>query len=70
MKDESLTERYNYDSFVQEKFAPWMNFDASPPLGERTPDFPLWSLQDRSESTLLSILQEADYTVVEFGSFT
>lgn len=30
--DDLLT-RYNYDSFVPEKFEQWMNFEASPTTG-------------------------------------
>lgn len=32
---------YNYDSFVPEKFMPWLNFGNSPALGVSAPDFPL-----------------------------
>ncbi|PJB66598.1 MAG: hypothetical protein CO094_06640 [Anaerolineae bacterium CG_4_9_14_3_um_filter_57_17] len=64
-----LLTRYNYDSFVPEKFEPWLNFDASPKTGTSAPDFPLWQL-DESETTLRQVLAQKDYTVVEFGSFT
>lgn len=69
MEPKDLAERYNYDSFVPEKFEPWMNFEQSPPVGQKAPDFPLWTLEgaERSLSTLWS---ENTYTVVEFGSFT
>lgn len=67
---DDLLKRYNYDSFVPEKFEPWMRFDQSPPLGETTPDFSLWQLDDRAETTLRTILKANLYTVVEFGSFT
>lgn len=60
---------YNYDSFVPEKFMPWMRFGESPELGVRGPDFPLWQL-DGSETGLGQILRQHAYTVVEFGSFT
>lgn len=68
MKDE-LTTRYNYDSFVPEQFGPWMNFEASPPLGQKAPDFPLWTLDER-QTTLMTTLSNHDLSVVEFGSFT
>lgn len=68
MKEE-LVARYNYDEFVPEKFEPWLNFEASPPLGEQAPDFPLWRL-DGSETRLSEVLRGHIYTVVEFGSFT
>ncbi len=42
--DNDLVSRYNYDSFVPEKFGPWMRFGESPVLGKRSPDFPLWQL--------------------------
>lgn len=67
--DIDLIERYNYDSFVPEKFGPWMRFDESPALGSQGPDFPLWQL-DGPESTLMAICREHAYTIVEFGSFT
>lgn len=64
-----LPSRYNYDSFVSEKFEPWLNFENSPPLGQKAPDFPLWRL-DRSETQLSVIISQSIYTIVEFGSFT
>ena len=64
-----LVKKYNYDSFVSEKFEPWMNFDTSPVLGQPAPDFPLWDLSERE--TKLSIIWSSHlYTIVEFGSFT
>jgi hypothetical protein len=69
MTDSDLVARYNYDAFVPEKFEPWMNFDASPPLGQRAPDFPLWDL-DGDETRLSTVWPRHVYTVVEFGSFT
>ena len=44
MTDSDLLERYNYDSFVPEKFQQWLNFDSSPPVGRVVSDFPLWDL--------------------------
>lgn len=67
---QELTSRYNYDEFVPAKFQPWLNFEASPPLGQPGPDFPLWRLEDREEILLSSILASHPYTVIEFGSFT
>ncbi len=64
-----LIRRYNYDAFVPEKFMPWMRFDESPPLGQKAPDFPLWTL-DGQEVRLSAIWSQHVYTVVEFGSFT
>lgn len=69
MSDQDLLSRYNYSSFVPENFMPWMNFEASPPLGEPAPDFPLWHL-DGVETSLGEVLRAHLYTVVEFGSFT
>lgn len=60
---------YNYDEFVREKFEPWMRFDESPPLGEKGPDFPLYTL-DEQETMLSAYWSQNLYTVVEFGSFT
>ncbi|MBV7327415.1 hypothetical protein KFU94_03975 [Chloroflexi bacterium TSY] len=65
----TLLEQYNYDSFVPDKFGPWLNFNESPPLGENAPDFPLWTL-DGEETMLSAIWSQSLYTVVEFGSFT
>lgn len=67
--DDDLIIRYNYDAFVADNFMPWMRFDASPPLGESAPDFPIWDLEDKKTS-LAAIWGQQIYTVVEFGSFT
>ncbi|RME88564.1 MAG: hypothetical protein D6770_06710 [Anaerolineae bacterium] len=67
--DEDLLSRYNYDSFVPEKFGPWLNFENSPPLGEPAPDFPLWTL-DGEETRLSTVWKDHLYTIIEFGSFT
>lgn len=69
MKEHTLITRYNYDEFVPAKFEPWMNFDQSPTLGQKAPDFPLWTL-DGNETSLGAIWKQHVYTVVEFGSFT
>ena len=70
MSDQDLVERYNYDSFVHGKFNQFMNFDASPKLGEPAPDAPLWHLDDRRETRLSEVWSKHTFTVVEFGSFT
>jgi hypothetical protein len=69
MAEADLIARYNYDEFVPAKFELWMNFAASPPLGQPAPDFPLWHL-DGSETRLSAIWSQHMYTIVEFGSFT
>ena len=69
MNETDLLTRYNYDAFVPEKFTPWMNFAASPTLGQSAPDFPLWELE-HGETCLSAIWAQHLYTVVEFGSFT
>ncbi len=69
MTAQDPTSRYNYDSFVPEKFGPWLNFEESPPLGKKAPDFPLWGL-DGTETSLGELWTEHTHTVVEFGSFT
>jgi hypothetical protein len=53
----------------QGEFQPWLRFDASPPLGEVAPDFPLWDLEG-AETQLSAVWSQHTYTVVEFGSFT
>lgn len=68
-RDEQLLARYNYDEFVPEKFEPWLNFAASPPLGDPGLDFPLWELDER-ETSLSRIWAQHTFTIVEFGSFT
>lgn len=70
MSEANLTARYNYDDFIPEKFEPWMRFEQSPPLGAPAPDFPLWRLSDREETSLSEVWAAHTYTVVEFGSFT
>ena len=67
--DQELIRRYNYDEFVPHKFMPWLNFEASPSLGERAPDFPLWT-PDEEPTSLKAVWSASDYTIVEFGSFT
>jgi hypothetical protein len=67
---EDITARYNYDSFVPEKFEPLMRFDQSPPLGSPGPDFPLWNVEGREQTSLHDFLSNYLYTIVEFGSFT
>lgn len=70
MNNDDLLRRYNYDSFIQPNFEPWMRFESSPPVGETGPDFPLWRLEDRSETRLSEIWSDHRFLVVEFGSFT
>ena len=69
MSDQDLILRYNYDKFIPENFMPWLNFESSPAIGEKAPDFPLWQL-DGPQTRLSDILAQHLYTVVEFGSFT
>ncbi len=69
MSDADLLARYNYDEFIPEKFQPWLNFEASPPLGEPAPDLPLWDLDGR-ETSLSAVWSRFTYSIVEFGSFT
>ncbi len=69
MSNLDLIVQYNYDEFVPEKFERWLNFKASPPLGEPAPDFPLWHL-DGIETRLSEIWSHHAFAVVEFGSFT
>jgi hypothetical protein len=69
MSDAELIRRYNYDSFVRANWQPWMQFDASPPLGVAAPDFPLWPLAGGA-TTLSAVWSAHAYTIVEFGSFT
>ena len=68
--DKDILQRYNYDEFVPDKFMPWMRFDQSPALGSAAPDFPLWRLEERSETSLKEWWMRHLYLVVEFGSFT
>jgi hypothetical protein len=69
MNGADLVLRYNYDAFVPANFEPWMNFDASPPLGQRAPDFSLWDLHG-NQTRLSTVWARHDYTIAEFGSFT
>ena len=68
--DAQLSLRYNYDSFVAEKFGPWMRFEKSPPLLSSAPDYPLTVLADGRRSTLPELCRQHVLTVVEFGSFS
>lgn len=65
-----LLQSYNYDEFVREKYEPLMRFDESPKLGATAPDFPLWRLDNRAETSLKELWSNHLYLVVEFGSFT
>lgn len=67
--DNDLLTRYNYDEFTAEKVLPWLNFGASPPIGRKAPDFPLWHLGG-TQTSLSEIWSAHSYTIVEFGSFT
>jgi hypothetical protein len=69
MSELDLITRYNYDEFTLENVLPWMNFEASPLLGEPAPDFPLWDL-DGGQTSLGEVWSSNTYTIVEFGSFT
>jgi len=69
MEHHSPQIEYNYDSFIPEKFEPWMRFEHSPPLGERGQNFTLYTL-DEEKIPLSDIWGQSLYTVVEFGSFT
>ena len=64
LRDPELIARYNYAAFVPEKFEPWLNFTASPPLGQMAPDFPLWEL-DGQETRLSAVWSRHIYTSVE-----
>ncbi|MBI4732377.1 MAG: hypothetical protein HY781_09715 [Chloroflexi bacterium] len=66
---DDIQTRYNYDSFVPEKFEQWLNFDASPKVGALAPEFPLWQL-DQTPVSLHTIVAQHQYTMIEFGSFT
>jgi len=67
--DPELLERYNYDSFVPEKFQPWDRFAEGPALESTGPDFPLRTL-DGPPTRLSEVWSAHAFTVVEFGSFT
>ncbi len=69
MANKDLLSRYNYDAFIPENFEPWMNFDRSPAVGQKAPDFPLWDLEGKVTS-LQALWSARDYLIVEFGSFT
>lgn len=70
MSTADALQRYNYDSFIPENFEQWLNFAASPSLGQPAPDFPLWRLDNREQTSLQEVWSANTYTVVEFGSFT
>lgn len=69
MSVSDLITAYNYDEFTPEKVLPWLNFQASPPVGQPAPNFPLWHL-DGSPTSLSAIWSQHRLCVVEFGSFT
>ena len=49
MTEADLITRYNYDEFVPHKFEQWLNFAASPPLGQphRISRCGSWTAQQR-----------------------
>ena len=61
---------YNYDSFIAENFKPHNRFDKSPELGRPSPDFPLWQMDGRRETSMKEAWQGCAFLVVEFGSLT
>ncbi len=67
---DNVLKNYNYDKFIPENFEPLMRFDKSPILGTPAPDFPLWNLADRQQTSLKELWSNNLYLVVEFGSFT
>ena len=69
MTDPISTEQYNYTTFHRDAFTPLMRWDISPPIGEKAPDFPLWTL-DETETSLSALWEQHKYLIVEFGSFT
>ena len=69
MDEPGLLSDYNYYTFVPDKFGQWLNFEESPPLGRKAPDFPLWAL-DATKISLGELWARHTYTVIEFGSFT
>ncbi|MCP4428714.1 MAG: hypothetical protein GY803_29865 [Chloroflexi bacterium] len=70
MSQNDLLARYNYSSFTPQNVFPWMQFDQSPPIGKKAPDFPLQRLEDSDITMLSDIWSQHLYTIVEFGSFT
>lgn len=61
---------YNYKKFIMPEVEQWLNFENSPATGSIAPDFPLWKLEDQSETSLKDWWSKYTYLVVEFGSFT
>lgn len=61
---------YNYEAFTPENYLPLMRFDESPSIGVPAPDFPLWRMEDQSQTHLSEYWSQYRYLVVEFGSFT
>jgi len=61
---------YNYEEFKIPDVEQWLNFENSPVTGATAPDFPLWRLEDQSETSLKAWWSKYTYLVVEFGSFT
>ena len=65
----SIIEKYNYDSFVPEKFERWLRFHESPAVGIPLPNFTLTDLNG-DEVELRELWRAQAYTIMEFGSFT
>lgn len=61
---------YNYEKFIVPDVEQMLNFENSPATGSTAPDFPLWKLEDQSETSLKAWWSKYTYMVVEFGSFT
>ena len=69
MATTDLITRYNYDEFTAEKVMPWLNFEASPQLGQPAPDFTLTD-SSGTETVTLSEFRGKKPVALVFGSFT
>ena len=69
MYDEKIALEYNFENWALGEFNRFWCYAQSPRLGDVSPDFPLWQL-DESETRLHEALSQHRLSIVMFGSFS
>ena len=61
---------YNYAEFTLETYEALNTWAHTPEPGKRAPDFPLWRLSDKGETSLRATVKQHALCIIEFGSLT
>jgi len=61
---------YNYEHFTAETADAHWNWAGAPPLGQRAPDFTLFTLDGLLELPLRELCRRHALTVIELGSYS